>query len=202
MPSPGSGSCDTQTAAKAPGRSAPWWGYSRRSQPILALLRQAGASDLAPERRERWAEAHRLLLSHERAEAQIVYAAVQDHEAASKVLQHHREQAAEIELAAAELELDDGSEPWLEHLRDVIALLDDHVRDEEEDPSPSASSAKAKPASSTPRCKPCKETCFVRWGEGSICPLFDTKPGRDMLAGAWRKTSRPLSIRRLRAQRA
>jgi hemerythrin superfamily protein len=101
---------------------------------VAELLIQAGSSDSASKRAERWAEARRRLLAHERAEALEVYAALEGRSAADKTLEQHSQQAREIESAVFEMDtLDAESDAWIERLRDVIALLDDHVRDEESD---------------------------------------------------------------------
>jgi hemerythrin superfamily protein len=106
---------------------------------LLELLREAGSSAAAAQRRERWAEARRRLLSHERAESQVVYAALQRNESASRVLQQHAGQVTELERAVGALDSTDwGSEHWISRLRDVLALVDDHVRDEEQDFFPRA----------------------------------------------------------------
>jgi hemerythrin superfamily protein len=106
---------------------------------VLELLRLAGAVDDSDKRKKRWAEARRRLLSHERAEAQVVYATLEGYAAAQTVLHQHDQQSAELETAVAEL---DATEPaadeWIERLRDVMALVDDHVRDEENDFFPRA----------------------------------------------------------------
>jgi hemerythrin superfamily protein len=106
---------------------------------LLELLRDAGSIDSAAQRRERWAEARRRLLSHERAESQVVYAALQGNESATPVLQQHAGQVTELERAVAELDaIDGGSDDWIGRLRDVMALVDDHVRDEEQNFFPRA----------------------------------------------------------------
>jgi hemerythrin-like domain-containing protein len=98
----------------------------------LELLRLAGSVVAPQRRRQYWAEARRRLISHERAEEQVVYAMLQGHAEADKVIEQHGEQALELELAIAELEAtDEDSDDWIGRLRDVTAMIDDHVRDEE-----------------------------------------------------------------------
>ena len=101
---------------------------------MLELLRHAGAVQDAARRQERWAEARRRILSHERAEATCVYAALEGHDTAGTLLAQHSLQAGELESAIEEVDATEAeSERWLERLRDVMALVDDHVRDEETD---------------------------------------------------------------------
>lgn len=105
---------------------------------VLELLRDAGAAQPA-QRAERWAEARRRLLSHERAESTVVYEAIKGMRAAAVMLDAHESQAGELESAIRELDATDPSaDNWIEQLRDVMAMLDDHVRDEEQDFFPRA----------------------------------------------------------------
>jgi hypothetical protein len=106
---------------------------------VAELLIQAGSSDSATKRAERWAKARGRLLAHERAEALEVYAALVGISAARETLEQHSQQAAELESAVSEMDaLDPESDIWVERLRDVIAMLEDHVRDEESDFFPRA----------------------------------------------------------------
>jgi hemerythrin superfamily protein len=106
---------------------------------ILESLRRAGSVKTAIMRRERWTQARRQLLSHERAEEQVVYASLDGYVAARTVLEQHGDQTVELELAIADLDATDiESEEWIEQLRDVIAMLADHVRDEENEFFPRA----------------------------------------------------------------
>jgi hemerythrin superfamily protein len=101
---------------------------------VAELLIQAGSSDSSTKRSERWAEARRRLLAHERAEALEVYAALAGNSAARQTLEQHSQQATELDSGVFELDaLDPASDTWIERLRDVIAMLEDHVRDEESD---------------------------------------------------------------------
>lgn len=105
----------------------------------LELLRLAGSVGAPNKRRQHWAEARRRLISHERAEEQIVYAMLEGHDGAQSLLEQHGEQAVELELAIAELDAtDEGSDDWIGRLRDVMAMVDDHVRDEESEFFPRA----------------------------------------------------------------
>jgi hemerythrin superfamily protein len=101
---------------------------------ILDYLRRAGSSKAPAQRRELWAEARRRLLSHERAEEQIVYATLEGYDAGQALIEQHGDQAVELELAIADLNaMDCESDEWLGQLRDLMAMVDDHVRDEEND---------------------------------------------------------------------
>jgi hypothetical protein len=99
---------------------------------VLELLREAGSVHDANKREPRWAEARRRLLSHERAEVEVIYGSIDTQEYARPVLGQHAAQASELEAAVAELDTTDiESDAWIARLRDLMAMLDDHVRDEE-----------------------------------------------------------------------
>jgi hypothetical protein len=99
---------------------------------VLDLLRRAGSSNASERRGALWAEARRQLLSHERAEELAVYATLEGYDAAQTLLERHGDQAVELELAIADLDATDcGSVDWIERLRDVTVMLEEHVRDEE-----------------------------------------------------------------------
>jgi hypothetical protein len=106
---------------------------------VLEALRTAGSLDAPAKRQERWLSARGDLLSHERAEHQVIYRRLEDQPAAHSLVDQHRLQADELETAIAELDaVPPGSELWLEKLDDLLAMLDDHVRDEEHDFFPAA----------------------------------------------------------------
>src|SRR5216110_585520 len=67
----------------------------------------------------------------ERAEAEVVYSKLTELAEAGAILDQHVFQAEELESAVDELDATDpASTLWIERLRDVMALLADHVRDE------------------------------------------------------------------------
>jgi len=105
---------------------------SEQHRQALVLLRGAGTPQPAPKRRESWDAARRWLLSHERAEMETVFSALEGYAAGDALLKAHTQQAIELESAIHQLESTDvESDTWIERLHDVMALLDDHVRDEE-----------------------------------------------------------------------
>jgi hypothetical protein len=106
---------------------------------VAELLIAAGTTEAPAKRSERWAEARRRLLSHERAEALEVYSMLAGNASAREMLEQHAQQGAELESTIAELDATDTeSDVWIERLRDVIAMVEDHVRDEESDFFPRA----------------------------------------------------------------
>jgi len=98
----------------------------------IALLRDAASAQPPSKRSERWAAARRWLLSHEQAEMDTVFSALEGYLGADSLLKLHTQQAIVLESAINQLESTNlESEAWLERLQDVITLLDDHLDDEE-----------------------------------------------------------------------
>jgi hemerythrin HHE cation binding domain-containing protein len=107
---------------------------SEQHRQALQLLRQAGTPQATGKRQEHWDAARRWLLSHERAEMETVFSALEGYSTADALLKMHTQQAIELESAINQLESTHiDSDDWIERLRDVMALLDDHLRDEEND---------------------------------------------------------------------
>jgi hemerythrin-like domain-containing protein len=99
---------------------------------VLDLLRRARAASSAAKRGALWADARRELLSHERAEELAVYVTLEGYDAAQVLLEQHGEQSAQLELAIADLDATDcDTLDWIEQLSDMMALLEEHIRDEE-----------------------------------------------------------------------
>jgi hemerythrin superfamily protein len=129
----------TSGSSRPPALVGVFESLAQQHRQVLELLRGAGSVDGAIKRQARWTEARRRLLAHDRAEAETVYSALAGQDAAHTLLEQHSAQAAELEMAVAEL--DDTtieSDTWIERLRDVMAMVDDHVRDEENDFFPAA----------------------------------------------------------------
>jgi hemerythrin superfamily protein len=106
---------------------------------ILDLLRRARASSSAARRKALWVDARRELLSHERAEELAVYASLEGHDAAQMLLEQHGDQSVQLELAIADLDATEcDSVDWIEQLGDMMAMIEEHVRDEETDFFPRA----------------------------------------------------------------
>jgi hemerythrin superfamily protein len=144
MPSTASTPVNVHTAPMPPSASPrPLAGVfktlAEQHRRVLQLLGEASSIEGTSARQERWADARRRLLSHEKAEIQVVYARLQDAQGASSTIEQHSQQASELETAIQELDATDAaSDLWIERLRDIIAMLADHVRDEELDFFPQA----------------------------------------------------------------
>jgi hypothetical protein len=134
---PNAGKVPTRTASSSPAGPAlvgVFVTLADQHRQVLELLREAGVADGAVKRQARWSEAKRRLLAHERAETQVIYRQLEQQTAARTMLGQHAAQAAELESAVQDLEaVDIEADIWIERLRDVLAMVDDHVRDEEND---------------------------------------------------------------------
>jgi hemerythrin-like domain-containing protein len=95
-------------------------------------LLQRLTTESTEERRTSWPLVRRQLLSHDRAEALEVYSALEGYDAARDIVAQHAAAAGELESAIDELDnLDHDSAEWVGKLRDVLAMIEDHVREEE-----------------------------------------------------------------------
>jgi hemerythrin superfamily protein len=106
------------------------------------LLRSLQSIKEPSQRQKSWIEARRLLLSHERAEELELYPALEGHDATRHIVERHSQHAEELESAINDLDsVGYHSEDWAPRLRDVVALIEDHVEDEESDFFPQAQKA-------------------------------------------------------------
>jgi len=101
--------------------------HQKAAELMGRLVHQSAAS-----RQQAWPIVRRQLLSHDRAEELEIYAALEGYDGARDILEHHKLEAGELEGALNELDaIDYDSDQWLSKLSDIVALFDDHVRDEE-----------------------------------------------------------------------
>lgn len=104
-----------------------------------SLLSRALDSDDPDKRRELWSEIRRKLMAHETAEKQVVYATLQSYAGMQQIVMQHDREADALDAAIAEVD-DAGyaNTGWTTSVRALIALIEDHVRHEEEDFFPRA----------------------------------------------------------------
>jgi hypothetical protein len=126
-------------STQGPGLTGVFKRLVEQHKQIAALLRRAEAAQTAAERQAIWSDTRRQLLSHDRAEVLEVYAALEGFDATRAIVERHSLQAEELESAVNEVDaVDYDSERWLPRLCDVVALVEDHVQDEETDFFPRA----------------------------------------------------------------
>jgi hypothetical protein len=106
---------------------------------VSALLMRLELSSDPDVRRELWPAIRKELLGHERGEIAVVYPSLQQNAETRVMVAEHNHDAAGLEDAIEELTLTPvTSEQWQPNLRRLIALVQEHVRDEEEEYFPIA----------------------------------------------------------------
>lgn len=112
---------------------------AREHGEVSALLLRLKASSDPEVRRELWPTIRKELLSHEQAEKREVYPALRSEPETQSMADEHDNDAEGIDDAIAELTATavDSSE-WQTNLNRLIELVQEHVRDEEEEYFPIA----------------------------------------------------------------
>jgi hypothetical protein len=133
--------------ARAKGLTGVFAKLAEQHQEAAVLLkRAAGVSDVE-KRRDLWATLRRELLSHERAESQVVYPALERLSGMEDIVQRHAEEADTLEVAITEIDIAGCSSPnWQTHLQRLVALVHKHVDEEEHEFFPRAQEALGKDA--------------------------------------------------------
>jgi len=94
------------------------------------------------ERKDLYPALRTALLSHERSEAAVVYAALRQNSSTLAVARAHAQEAAELEHAIAALDtLEIQTDVWLAQLRSLADLVRRHMEEEERDFFPQAHAA-------------------------------------------------------------
>jgi hypothetical protein len=110
---------------------------------ISALLRRADGGDVEPA--ELWPEIRSELLSHERGESRVVYAALRELDDTRALAEQHDEEAAALELQIARVDAQDvEAEIWGDRFEELAELVKQHMADEESDIFPAAQKALGK----------------------------------------------------------
>jgi hemerythrin superfamily protein len=134
--------------ARAKGLTGVFAKLAEQHQEVSVLLKRAAGVDDVQKRRELWATLRRELLSHERGERQVVYPALEDLEDLANlqdIVQRHAEEADTLEAAIIEIDIAGCSSPnWPSHMQRLIALVQKHVDEEEDDFFPRAQEALGK----------------------------------------------------------
>jgi hemerythrin superfamily protein len=133
--------------ARAKGLTGVFAKLAEQHQEASVLLKRAAGADDVQKRRDLWATLRRELLSHERAERQVVYPALEDVADMQDIVQRHAEEADTLEAAITEIDIAGCSSPnWPTHMQRLIALVQKHVDEEEDDFFPRAQEALGKQA--------------------------------------------------------
>jgi len=109
---------------------------------VSALLMRLKLTIDPNHRRELWQQVRAELLSHEEAETREVYPALREDAQTAPMVQEHDSDAEDLRSAIAELDAMGAESPqWQPALARLITLVQEHVRDEEEEYFPIADSA-------------------------------------------------------------
>lgn len=106
---------------------------------VSALLRRCKAADDDQKRADLWPKIRSELLSHERAEIQVVYPALRGYDALRELSDEHDRDADELERQIRRLDgIEIGSDEWGAQFDELVNLFDAHVKLEESDIFPKA----------------------------------------------------------------
>jgi hypothetical protein len=131
--------------ARAKGLTGVFAKLAEQHQEASVLLKRAAGVDDVAKRRDLWNTLRRELLSHERAERQVVYPALEDLAEMDDIVQRHAEEADTLEAAIIEIDIAGCSSPnWSSHLQRLMALVQKHVDEEEDEFFPRAQQALGK----------------------------------------------------------
>lgn len=130
------------TQATLEGLSGVFRHLVREHGEVSALLMRLKFSNDPAMRRELWSEVRAELLSHERAEIGEVYPTLRQDKQTQAMVQEHDSDASDLEELIDELSATDvKSDRWQPTLERLIAAVQEHVRDEEEEYFPIADHA-------------------------------------------------------------
>lgn len=112
------------------------------------LLKRAESVDDPVKRADLWQTIRRELLSHERAELNVVYPALKQNAAVSDIPRHHNDEVPALEAAIREIDSAGYESPsWSQLVGRLRKLIEHHATEEENDFFPRAEDALGKEAS-------------------------------------------------------
>lgn len=119
-------------SARTQGLTGVFAKLAEQHQEAAVLLKRAASADDVEKRRDLWTTVREELLSHERAERQVVYPALEGHPDLQDIVQRHNEEAHTLEAAIAEIDAGGCASPsWQAQLQRLTALVQKHVDEEE-----------------------------------------------------------------------
>jgi hemerythrin superfamily protein len=125
--------------ASVEGLSGVFRHLAREHGEVSALLMRLKMTSDPDVRRELWPTIRKELLSHERAEIREVYPALRHERDTAAMAEEHDDDAHDLEAAVDELTATAvDSDSWQPTLERLIAQVQEHVRDEEEEYFPIA----------------------------------------------------------------
>jgi len=106
---------------------------------VTALLLRAKASSQVEKKRDLWVTIRQELLSHERAELEVVYPVLRRYEATQPIAQTHEVEAAELSSMINRLEAGQiGSSDWNDVFDRLVTTVKSHASEEEREFFPKA----------------------------------------------------------------
>jgi hypothetical protein len=104
-----------------------------------SLLKRAKASDSAETRAGLWAEIRVALLSHEKAELEVVYPVLAEYPDLKPFVVAHAKEATALEACIKEIDaINASSGTWKPKLEELIGMVTEHVEEEEKQWFPKA----------------------------------------------------------------
>lgn len=114
----------------------------QQHQEAMELLSRVKLSRQPAERSKLWRAARKELLSHDRAEVKIVYAALESRDSYEDIAEEHEEAVQSLETAVDRIDgMDHAAEEWELRISSLIDLVTAHVQDEERSYFPQAQQA-------------------------------------------------------------
>jgi hypothetical protein len=109
---------------------------------VFAMMKHVSKSRDAQVRREHYAKIRAELLSHERAELAEVFPPLSHHDSTRELVVLHNQEAAQLEAAIYAIDaLDPASDAWGLAFERLLAVVEQHVEEEEKDFFPIAQAA-------------------------------------------------------------
>jgi len=133
--------------ARAKGLTGVFNVLVQQHQEAATLLARVQRAEDLEKRRELWLQARGELICHERAELSTLYPMIAENALNADIATRHAEEAQQLETAIADIDaLGPASSRWAESIESLIALVKQHVEEEEHDFFPRAQATMGKEA--------------------------------------------------------
>ncbi len=134
--------------ARAKGLTGVFNKLAEQHEEASVLLKRAEHEADPKQRADLWQTIRRNLLSHERAELNVVYPALKQDSSVSDIPRHHNEEVPELEAAIREVDAAGFDSPsWRQLIGQLRTLVEHHAAEEENEFFPRAEEALGKKAS-------------------------------------------------------
>jgi len=134
--------------ARAKGLTGVFNKLAEQHEEAAVLLKRVESVDDPKKRQDLWQTIRRELLSHERAELNVVYPALKQDASVSDIPRHHNEEVPELEAAIREVDAAGFDSPsWSQLIGRLRGMVEHHAAEEENEFFPRAEEALGKKAS-------------------------------------------------------